>query len=325
MSGSVFGLGVSVDAIQTKPVTVVDTAAIKVARKRLDEVDAETKRLKVLLQAVQAAESEKEKSVANPVEVRAPSAFLSISANESLTKLSSDQLLEKSFALKEALDILKAEEAELNNAVEVEEAKQDSGGDVVVDPQISAGEGDPAAAIQLRYTYRFVDKWFLTSAIDIGSTPTDTADKLAAGFAMDGGNVDFTLRSGYRFEYRGLDGLISFTPSLAYAYSGVTASELDIQSGGTVEVDTEVQSATLNLTVAFGNKYFLALDHSYHDVSEREESDFTALLDQKRTTVVRAIFAMDEEAKRLLVLERAHPVGNESAQLRLSFITSLDF
>ncbi|HCS66368.1 MAG TPA: hypothetical protein DIW64_21130 [Cellvibrio sp.] len=235
------------------------------------------------------------------------------------------QTLENTLAQVEyALAETKAQENELNNALESEEGNQ-SQGEVVVDPQISAGEGDPTATINLRYTYYFDEKMFLTSAIDIGATPNDTADKLAAGFAMNGGNVDFSLRYGYRFEYIGRSGLISFIPSLSYTYSGMTASELDLQSGGTTEVDTEVQSATLNLTVAFGKQYFLALDHSYHDVSEREASEFSALLDQKRTTVVRAIFAMDEEAKRLLVLERAHPVGNESAQLRISFITSLAF
>lgn len=326
LSSSVFGLGVSVDAVQTKPVKVVDAAAIKVAEKELKDVKDKAKRLEDLLQAVQDAELEVEKNSAAPADVLAPSTFLSIKANDSLTNLTSDELLEKRLALTGALEVLKAEEAELNNEIYAEKGKVDSSGDVVVDPQISAGEGDPAATIQLRYTYRFNEKLFLTSAIDIGSTPSDTADKLAAGFAMNGGNVDFTLRSGYKFEYtKGLDGLISFIPSLAYSYSGVTASELDLQSGGTTEVDTEVQSATLNLTVAFGKKYFLSLDHSYHDVSEREASEFSALLDQKRTTVVRAIFAMDKEAKKLLVLERAHPVGNESAQLRLSFIASLDF
>ena len=324
LSCSAFGLGVGVDAVQARPLEPKSTAVIQTLKYGLNEYKEQSKQLQDFSDAVRKAITSVKSGGADKASIAAPSKFGSIKLNDKLEKLDL-QTLENTLAQVEyALAETKAQENELNNALESEEGNQ-SQGEVVVDPQISAGEGDPTATINLRYTYYFDEKMFLTSAIDIGATPNDTADKLAAGFAMNGGNVDFSLRYGYRFEYIGRSGLISFIPSLSYTYSGMTASELDLQSGGTTEVDTEVQSATLNLTVAFGKQYFLALDHSYHDVSEREASEFSALLDQKRTTVVRAIFAMDEEAKRLLVLERAHPVGNESAQLRISFITSLAF
>ena len=329
LSNSAFSLGVGVDTVQTKSEVIQSATDIHMTRDNLAKKITEGKKLKELIQLVKNTYYVKQKIKDNKVlqapAIIATSNFLTIKEGDDLSKLSDKDLLEKNLELETALSEIKLSEKELKDTLETEEREQEKNGKVAVDPKISAGEGDPTASINLRYTYKFEYNMFLTSAVDIGSISNDTADNLAAGFATNGGNIDFSLKYGYFVEFEGMDGVIRFTPTLSYTYSGVTASELDLEAGGITEVDTEVQSGTLGLTVSFGNQYFLALDHSYHDVSEKEITDFATLLDQKRTTVVRAIFAMDEDAKRLLVLERAHPIGNESAQLRLSFITSLAF
>jgi len=319
-----FSLGVGVDTVQAKPsVTTDNSFEIASAKNELIEKQKEITKLKSLLHSINnaiVAKVQKDNNV-RP----APYDFLALKKDDDLSKLDEEELTEKLYALETALNKAQTNEREAKDTLKNAEQNNKNEGKVAVDPQIAAGESEPSASINLRYTYGFKYSMFLTSAVDIGPTRNDTADKLAAGFAINGGNVDFSLKYGYTKEFDGIDGTIRVTPTLGYTYSGVSASELDLQAGGATDIDTEVQSATLGLTTAFGSQYFLGIDHSYHDVSEKQASEFAALLDQKRTTVVRAIFAMDKSAKRLLVLERAHPIGNESAQLRLSFITSLAF
>jgi hypothetical protein len=321
-SSSAFGLGVGVDAVQAEPVvehksTSDAEQALKNKKDEISRLKLNLFKFKTSLLAVSAANPDK-------VKIFASDNLKSALAGKELTNQSPETLEAAIERLQNDLDAANAQKAQLQKDLDAAKAAQEGkGGGVMVDPQVSAGEGDPSAKVNFRYTYNFKNSSFFTSAVEIGSSPDDTPDNLAAAFATNGGNVNFSLGGGRSWSvFKTKD--IRFIPSFTYTYSGFTASELDLNSGGTAEVDTEVQSSTIRLMLAFEEKYFISLDHSYHDVTGKDGSEFSNLLDQERTTVVRAIFDLGDK-ERLLVLERAHPIGNEGAQLRLSFITSLDF
>lgn len=199
-------------------------------------------------------------------------------------------------------------------------------GEVKVEPKLeTAGEG-VKPAINFRYSDSFVgERLLFTAGLGIGAKEEGSLEEAANGFAVNGGNVNFSIKSGWKFSPTGDPDRIHIVPSSSLTYSSVTAEDLDTESGSTVDVDTEVMSATLSLTASFKRQFFIGVDYSYHDVYGDKESDFYKLLHSETTTVFRVAFATDKTQKNFVVLERAHPIGDESPQLRLSFVTSLDF
>lgn len=326
LSSSAFGLGVGVDSVQAEP--KIDNQAkldaIEAAQDALDDKKNRVAELKDALEKLKFAELIAATGNTQGTKIIDSGSNAFLNDGQDLVALSPANKAALRSGLADELVQAEDEVAQKQETVVAAKATLEEGGEVVVDPQVSAGEGDPSAKVNFRYTYNFGNSAFFTSAVEIGSSPDDTPDNLAAAFATNGGNVDFSLSGGRSwFLFSAED--IRFTPSFTFTYSGFTASELDLESGGTAEVDTEVQSSTLSVTLAFEKKYFLSVGHSYHEVLENDATEFSDLLDHERTTVVRAIFAVGGDTDRLLVLERAHPIGNESAQLRLSFITSLNF